>query len=100
MGVGEGSLGNYPACRERLNAGLQLARDDGEPATAAGALSWLASWNTRREFRRDRLSPARLCPGPCGEQREEEARALQMLGIGADVHERDLSLARSYDEQA
>jgi class 3 adenylate cyclase/tetratricopeptide (TPR) repeat protein len=102
MGVGRGWLGNYPLCREQLNAGMQLARDAGEPATAAKALSWLAFLGyAEGKFAQMRpLATEALALARAAGDATEEARALQQLGISAHVHEHDLGLAHSYYEQA
>jgi class 3 adenylate cyclase/tetratricopeptide (TPR) repeat protein len=102
MGEAENRLGSFPAARERLTAGLELARETGYHRMAARALSLLAylcymegKFAHISSFGSEALALARAA-GDLG----EEARALSMLGIGADSHERDFNLARSYYEQA
>jgi len=104
MGEAEGRLGNFPGARDRLTAGLELAREAGDHSTAAKALSLLAylcymegNLAEISGFGSEALALARAA-GDLG----EEARALSMLGIGADAqpHQPDSNLARSYYEQS
>ncbi len=101
MGQAEGALGDCPAGRERLTAGLELAREAGDLRRAAVALNLLAflcypqgKFGEISGFASEALALSRAA-GDLG----EEARALNMLGTAAMLQERDLNLARSYYEQ-
>ncbi len=101
MGYGESQLGNAPSAFEKLRAGLQLARDAGEPATAAKALSLLAFASyLQGDFpAMQPLGSEALLLARAAGNMAEEARALMMLGIGANLTQHDFDLARSYYEQ-
>jgi tetratricopeptide (TPR) repeat protein len=102
MGDAEGRLGNFPAAREKLTAGLELAREAGDHSTAAKALSLLA-YLCYMEGKLAEISgfgSEALALARAAGDLPEEARALSMLGIGADSHQRDSNLASSYYEQS
>jgi predicted ATPase/class 3 adenylate cyclase len=95
-------LGNYGPAREKLDAGLALAREAGQPGTAALALchlSYLAYGVGAFAGIEAPASEALALARAAGDQRVE-AEALLQLGVAAHLHQLDLALATRYGEES
>jgi len=102
LGEGLGALGDLAAGREKLKAGLALAREAGDRKTAAYALCQLAFadyWQGMYGEMQNLASEALALARAAGDL-DTVAMALMRLGIAAQLHQHDLELGRRYLEES